>query len=124
MKHHSPTNYAQAFIRAQHGKLDKEKEALFNRLIAMMRDNDDEKKIKATLRTIHHLLSDEKNRSAVRVVTSIALNAHEKSTLQKQFPADTHAWEINPEILGGMVVEQGTRLYQMSLRHLLKGFER
>lgn len=134
MKHHSPAAYAQAFIRSQKSKLDREKETLYSRLIAMMRANDDEKKIPATLRAILRLLAEEKANQRVRVVTSIESSAQEKLALQKQFLSlrdisrretdFTFKWEVRPEILGGLVVEQGTRLYQMSLRHLLKGFER
>ncbi len=121
---YSPAAYAQAFVRAQQGTLDKEKEILLDRLVAMMRAHDDEKKLPSTLRAILRLLSEEKNRQTVRVVTAVGMSAHEKSNFEKQFPASAYEWEVNPQILGGMVVEQGTRLYQMSVRHLLKGFER
>ncbi len=124
MSHHSPAAYAQAFIRAQKDKFDKEKEVLFDRLVAMMRSNDDEKKFFAILRIILRLLSEGKNQGSIRVVTSYEISAQEKSNFEKHFASHTYKWEVNPEILGGMVVERGTRLYQMSLRHFLKGFER
>lgn len=133
MAHASVTNYAQAFIRAQRGKLDKEKQALLDRLLAMMKENGDEKKILITLRSILKLLSHEEKKTA-RIVTAVQLSARQKETIEKQFLSlrdifrretdYTFEWEVNPAILGGFMVEQGTRLYQMTVRHLLKGFER
>ena len=88
-----------------------------------MKENGDEKKIHATLQSILKSLSAEEDRKTVRVVSAIKLSAAQKEKLEKQFSGDSHAWEVNPAILGGIMVEQGTRLYQMTVRHLLKGFE-
>jgi tRNA pseudouridine-54 N-methylase len=116
--------YVQAFLRALQEKPPGEHAKILQRLKETARTNGDERVLSSVLRQALRELQRLAQEDTTRIVSGLPMDEREKNTLRKQFPARKHIFETSSAILGGIVVQKGTRLYHSTFAHAIKMFSK
>lgn len=112
--------YIQGLARALHGKSEKEQENILRRLNVVLQKNGDTPLHKEVLRGASTIFAFRQNEARARIVSAIVPTEKEKQMLKKVIPAEEYEFEINKNILGGLVIQQGTKLYLNTLYHAIR----
>ena len=124
-----------AFSRAEHLKgilpvLDKAGiKGLSARFIGLLAANGRLRHVRGMVEAFHDLLAQKRGEISVEVATATALSAAQMQQLEKTLKkitgrTTTITPEVDPSLLGGLVVKLGSRMYDNSLRTKLNNLQR
>ena len=120
---YTANHYIKALTNALREKSDRESERIWENMKKVLRTNGDERLTPAILRGALQYVRREKNQRTARIVSAALPTEKEKGVIKNSFPAEEYVFEINKNIIGGMVIQKGTRLYNATVRHALKQLE-
>lgn len=108
--------YARALLRALEGKSEKQSNEIIARFAKLLKKRRHTGITSSVLKQITRMRERENAKKTVRVVSAIPISEKLRSELRKRFAGTAHAFSVNPALLGGLVVQNGTRLYQNTLK--------
>ena len=117
---YSAANYTQALVKALEGKSDRESEDILRRAKDLARTNGEARVLPAIFRAVAKRLAQQKNAQTMRMVSALALSEKEKQSLKNKFSAQEYEFEVNKNILAGLVIQLGTKLCHYTLRNTLE----
>ncbi|MBI2463119.1 MAG: F0F1 ATP synthase subunit delta [Candidatus Spechtbacteria bacterium] len=118
---YSPRFYAKALVASLKEVSPKEQGAIIKRFAKMLEQQKALGLAKQIYAAVETELAEEKKKNTARIVTVTSLSESEKKKMKEQFPAKEYEFTTNSELIGGLVVQHGTRLYQATLRKILEG---
>lgn len=121
---YNPRFYAKALISSLEKASPKEQDAIIKRFVKMLADQNALGLAKQIFSAIEAELAAEKKKNTARIVTVTSLSEAEQKKIKTQFPAKEYEFSANSELIGGMVVQHGTRLYQATLKRALDGMQK
>lgn len=118
-------SYVKALVKTLEEKSEgKEAERVLKRIEEFMHINGDEQFLSAVFNGTLAYLKRQKAANTARIVSAVSPDEKEKQTIRNSFPAKEYVFEVNKNILGGLVMQKGTKLYNYTLRNTLERITR
>ncbi len=123
-----PKQYARALSEAAVGASEKEARIYTDRFLEIMKKNNDLKKLPKIVLEAEKIKEDESGVKKVKIISAIELSSETKkeivSKLKDIFKTKIELLEkIEPDILGGMIIEIGNEVLDASVRSKINLFK-
>lgn len=124
----TPTKYAKSLLEALDGAPKETREIYLDNFLKIVERNNDGKNLPDILREIKRIEREKSGIKNVAITAAIALSdgsvAEISKKLEKIFSSKIEIRsEVNPAILGGIVIESGEEIFDKSLRSYINKFK-
>lgn len=124
----TPVKYAKSLLEALEGVSRDKQDIYLDNFLKVIKRNNDGKNLPEILKEIKRLEREKSGIKDVTVTTAVALSpqaaAEISNKLEKIFSSKIEiSSRVNPEILGGVVIESGEEIFDKSLQSYINKFK-
>lgn len=124
----TPTKYAKSLLEALDGAPKEKRDSYLDNFLKIVERNNDGKNLPDILKEIRKLEREKSGIKDVAITAAVALSpesmAEISKKLEKIFSSKIEVRsEVNPAILGGIVIESGEEIFDKSLRSYINKFK-
>ena len=124
----SPTKYAKSFLEALEEASKEKREFYLDNFLKVIERNNDGKNLPDILKEVENIKRERSGIKNVMITTAVQLSdrsvAEISKKLEKIFSSKLEVQtEVNPAILGGIVIESGEEIFDKSLRSYINKFK-
>lgn len=124
----TPTKYAKSLLEALDGAPKEKRDSYLDNFLKIVERNNDGKNLPDILKEIRKLEREKSGIKDVAITVAVALSpesmAEISKKLEKIFSSKIEVRsEVNPAILGGIVIESGEEIFDKSLRSYINKFK-
>lgn len=124
----TPTKYAKSFLEALDGAPKEKRDSYLDNFLKIVERNNDGKNLPEILREIKRIEREKSGIKNVTITAAVALSSESMAEISKKlekiFSSKIEVRsEVNPAILGGIVIESGEEIFDKSLRSYINKFK-
>lgn len=124
----TPAKYAKSILEALEGATKEKREFYLDNFLKIIERNNDGKILPDILKEIKKLEREKSGIKDITITTAVSLSAGTMAEISKKLEKvlsskiEAHA-EVNPAILGGIIIESGEEFFDKSLQSYINKFK-